>query len=786
MISELPRPGLAVSCFHCGLPADRPVCGPLAGEVRTYCCHGCKAVAEAIVGAVGIVWYERRDTAPGAVPPEPTPVPPEAAGWVVADGDRREATFAVDGMHCGACVWLLERTVGSLPGIVSFRVLLGPRRARVSWDATRLDLGAIVAEFGRVGYRALPIDPSAPPPVRDAFRGWMRAAVAAVGAAAAMWLEDPLARGSFVPSEHGIELFLRAADVVLAGSAALYAVWPFLLGAWRSLRHRAPGMDVTIAIGALALLGQASWRAAHGSGAPDFMMLNLYLALLLGGRALEGSIRARVLGEAGRLLRAAPGLVRVLQGREERLVPPEAVRPGDRVVVLPGERIPVDGTIESGSSDVREAVLTGEPAPRARGPGDEVVSGSHALDGRLVIRAVRAGAATTEARLAQLAEEAASERTPLRSLADRAATWGVASMIVLALAAVLVGGPSAATAALLVFCPCALGLAIPSAQAVSSAAGVRQGFLVTRAAAFERLASIDTVVLDKTGTVTSGELALVDVMGGREDEILRDAWALASASDHPVSRAIVRAAGNQGDLPSPARDVRVVPGAGVEGRVGGAWLRLGRPDWAAPGREMPEPVAPGFTVSALQRDGELVGWLVFGDRPAPGAAQAVEDLRRLGLCVMMASGDRPEAAKEVASRLGIEHVFAGATPEDKGALARSLEAEGRRVAMVGDGLNDAPALGAASVGVAMGKGADLARDSAGLVLLGGLEALPAAIRQARRTRRVVAGNLGIAAAYNAIAVPLALAGFVTPAVAAVLMPLSSLLVLGNALRLASR
>lgn len=815
-LAESTRAPAAPACFHCGLPADRPVVAPLAGADRTFCCRGCKAVAEAIVGAVGLTWYERRDAAPGVKPPEPVPVPPDAAGWVVGDGDRREATFAVEGMHCGACVWLLERAVGTLPGITSFRVLLGPRRARVAWDASKTDVDAIAAQFARVGYGALPIDPAGPA-TQDRDRGWLRAAIAGVGAAAAMWLEDPLTAGTFTASEQNLETFLRAADVALAGSAAAYAVWPFLAGAWRGLRNRSLGMDLTIAIGALALFVQALWRAWLGTGAPDFMMLNLYLALLLGGRAVERSIRAHVLGEAGRLLRAAPTSVRVLRGPAagvepgatralpaqgsgpgaarvhpaagpesvETRIPPGAVVPGDLVVVLAGERIPVDGEIVAGRSDMRDAVLTGEPAPRAQGPGDEVVAGSHALDGRLVIRAARAGAATAEARLARLAEEAAGERTPLRSIADRAAAWGAASMIVLAAIAAFVGGPGAATAALLVFCPCALGLAIPSALAVSSAAGVRRGFLVTQGAAFERLARVDTVVLDKTGTVTSGELSLVDVAGGREPEILREAWALASCSDHPVSRAISRASLHL-DAPVPATDVRVVPGYGIEGRVDGAWVRLGRPEWAAPDAMLPDLTAPGLTVSALARDGELVGWLVFGDRPAPEAAQALEDLRRQNLRVVMATGDRPDAARNVASRLGIEEVSAGVTPEEKRRLAADLEAAGRRVAMVGDGLNDAPALGAASVGVAMGKGADLARDAAGLVLLGGLGALPDAIRQARRTRRIVAENLGIAAAYNLVAVPLALAGFVTPPIAAVLMPLSSMLVLGNALRLAAR
>jgi Cu2+-exporting ATPase len=779
-----------MTCFHCGTPAPSPVQGLVAGSERVFCCRGCLAVAEAIVETVGASWYEWRQGAPGMPPPRPEPLGPDLSALITTDGDLREATFAVDGMHCTACVWLLERAVGAVPGVRAVRVLLGPRRAKVAWTDGRTDLPAIAAAMAKVGYRARPIDPSEPP--RPAAAGtWLRAGVAALGAMGAMWLEEPLLSEAVEPA---VATALRLADALVAGSAGLYAMWPFLAGAWRSLRNRLPGMDLTMALGATALLGQAVWGAVKGAGSPDFMMLNLYLALLLAGRAAEESVRQRILSEAGRLLRESPTRIRVLRGDLAVLVDPADVDVGDTIEVRAGERIPADGVVIDGRCDVQDAVLTGEPALRTRAPGDRVVAGSVALDGRLAIRSTGRASDGAASRLARLAAEGAAQRTPLRAITDRAGAWGAIGMIGLAAIGAWVGGPGAATAALLVFCPCALGLAIPAALTIAGGSGIRRGFLVTGGAAFERLPDVDTVVLDKTGTVTAGALLLEAIYpaddqtdltpapaSAAENRVLRVAAALAAGSDHPLSRAI-RLVAEPLEV-QPARDIRVVPGRGIEGRLGLVTIRLGKASWACPGVRPPA-TAHGLTLSAVTFGDQVIGWLAFGDRPAPEASSAVRDLHALGLHVVLATGDGPLAAAEVAIRLGIETVASEQTPEAKCAILEALRAEQHIVAMVGDGLNDAPALAAADVGIALGEGTDLARISADIILLKGIAALPAAIRQARRTRRIIAQNLAMAAAYNLICVPLALVGYITPLAAAILMPLSSLVVLGNAARLA--
>ncbi|MBM3271492.1 MAG: cation-translocating P-type ATPase, partial [Candidatus Sericytochromatia bacterium] len=381
---------------------------------------------------------------------------------------------------------------------------------------------------------------------------------------------------------------------------------------------------------------------------------------------------------------------------------------------------------------------------------------------------------------------------------DRAGAWGAIAMVALAALAAVVGGPNAATAALLVFCPCALGLAVPAALAAAGATGVRQGFLVLDGAAFERLAEVDCVVVDKTGTVTEGELALVDFLApgsagvspapraplalDPHDPLLLAA-ALAAGSAHPVSLAIRRAAADLLDIP-PAEEILVEPGCGVSGVLAGRRLRLGRPEWAAPGAVPPHLEATGRTLAALgDPSGRPLAWLVLADRPDPAAVGAVAALRAAGLRVVMASGDREAVARQVAADLGIAEAAGAMGPPDKLALVRRLAAEGATVAMLGDGINDAPALGAAAVGVAMSRGAAVARDAAGLVLTGGIAAFPRALAAARRARRAVWQNLAVAALYNVVAVPGALLGLVSPLMAALLMPLSSLLVLGNALRM---
>jgi P-type Cu+ transporter len=619
---------------------------------------------------------------------------------------------------------------------------------------------------------------------------------------------------------------LRWIEFALAAPVVLWGGLPFFQRGWRSVVNRSANMFTLIAIGTGAAYGFSvvatiapglfpeSLRGHGGGVEVYFEAAAVIVTLVLLGQVLE--LRAR--GQTSSAIRALLGLApktarRIASDGSEHDVPLEHIQPGDRLRVRPGEKIPVDGTVLEGTTAVDESMLTGEPMPVDKAPGSRVIGGTVDTTGSIVLRAERVGDETLLAQIVRVVGEAQRSRAPVQDLADRVAEWFVPAVLAVAAATFVAWalvGPTprlahalvAATAVLIVACPCALGLATPMSIMVATVRGAQAGVLVRSAEALQRLAEVDTLVVDKTGTLTQGrpEVVGVDAVGGHDaDTVLRLAASVERASEHPLAAAIVRASEARRLAPAFALDFRAEPGKGVRGRVGPARVLVGTEAFLA--AEGVDPVAlrdlaarrraAGVTAVLVAVDGAPAGVVGIADPLKPTTAEALTTLRREGLGIVMLTGDAEATARAVASALGITEVIAGVLPTGKAEAIRSLQADGRRVAMAGDGVNDAPALAAADVGIAMGTGADVAIESAGVTLVqGDLMGIVRARRLARATMRNVRQNLAFAFGYNAAAVPIAagaaypLTGWMfSPMIASAAMSLSSVSVIANALRL---
>jgi Cu+-exporting ATPase len=614
-------------------------------------------------------------------------------------------------------------------------------------------------------------------------------------------------------------------SLALAGPVVVWGAWPFHRAAYTNLRHGTSTMDTLVSLGTLAALGWSVyalfWGTAGISGMTHPFELtiartegsgNIYLeaaagvtTFLLAGRYFEARSKRRAGAALRALLEMGAKEVSVLRGDREERISIDALAVGDRFVVRPGEKIATDGVITDGSSAVDASMLTGESVPVEVGPGEAVVGATVNAGGRIVVRATRVGADTQLAQMAKLVEDAQNGKAQVQRLADRVS--GIFVPIVLALAVATLGfwigtgaglaaAFTAAVAVLIIACPCALGLATPTALMVGTGRGAQLGILIKGPEILESTRKVDTIVLDKTGTVTTGRMTLIDVVpveGGDVREVLRLAGALESASEHPVAQAVaIGAAERVGVLP-PVTDFRNVEGLGVSGLVDGHAVLVGRPallaDWA---QEVPEHLAQakaaaeaaGGTAVVAGWDGRTRALLVVADAVRPTSAEAIRQLRQLGLTPVLLTGDNETVARSVAAEVGIDQVIAEVMPKDKVDVVARLQSEGKVVAMVGDGVNDAAALARADLGLAMGTGTDVAIEASDLTLVrGDLRAAADAIRLSRRTLNTIRGNLFWAFAYNVAALPLAAAGLLNPMLAGAAMAVSSVFVVSNSLRL---
>jgi Cu+-exporting ATPase len=699
---------------------------------------------------------------------------------------------------------------------VSAAVNFATEKASVTYPA-ELDPAELIATVERTGYTARPV--AATPAPAEPVAAVDESAALRTRLLISLVLAVPVVAMAMVPV-----LQLRNwqwLSAILAAPVVVYGGWPFHRAAWTNLRHRAATMDTLISVGTLAAFGWSMVALFFGdAGEPGMTepftlgvgrmsgMSSMYLEVaagvtvfILAGRFFEARAKRRAGAALRALLELGAKDVAVLRGGVEQRVPVQTLVVGDRFVVRPGEKVATDGIVEDGVSTVDTSMLTGESVPVEVAPGSGVVGGTVNAGGRLVVRAIRVGADTQLAQLARLVEQAQTGKAEVQRLADRISAVFVPVVLVLALSTLLVwlllgqgvaAGFTAAIAVLIIACPCALGLATPTALLVGTGRGAQLGILIKGPEVLESTRRVDTVVLDKTGTVTTGRMALTGVLPGDGvdgDEALRLAGSLEDASGHPIAAAIATGARERLGQLAPVTGFAAIEGLGVTGTVRGREVVVGRPRLLSErGLTLPdtlrEATPTGQTVVAVGWDGQVRALLTIADTVKPTSAAAVAGLRRLGLRPVLLTGDDETVARQVAGQVGIDEVIAGVLPADKVEVVRRLQAQGRVVAMVGDGVNDAAALAQADLGLAMGTGTDAAIEAGDLTLVrGDLRVAVDAIRLSRATLRTIKGNLFWAFAYNVAALPLAAFGLLNPMIAGAAMALSSLFVVSNSLRL---
>jgi P-type Cu+ transporter len=725
----------------------------------------------------------------------------ERAGYAVP---TTRTLLDIEGMTCASCVSRVERALRAVPGVIEASVNLATNRA--SALHTGADEAALIAAVQRAGYEAHAVVEHGPtPPHASADAGWRVALAALLSAPLVLpMLGDLLGRHWMLPA---------AWQFALATPVQFWLGARFSRAGWKALRAGSANMDVLVALGTSAAYGLSLvlwWRDPDGMPHLYFESAAVVITLVLLGKWLEARAKRRTLGALSALRALAPENATVRRNGVETSVPLDQVRVGDEVIVRPGERVPTDGVLQEGRSHFDESMLTGESLPVAREAGERVTGGAINAEGRVVLRTTAVGAETTLARIVRLVENAQAEKPPIQKTVDRVAevfvpaVLGAAALTLLGWG--LIGGNWEtalvnAVAVLVIACPCALGLATPTALMVGTGLAAQRGILVRDAQALETMRQVRVVAFDKTGTLTIGRprlAALVASEGDNENVLLADAAALQSGSEHPLARAVIEAARERSLVVPAASEVRAVAGRGIEGRIGTRLLRLGSTRWLCELGLAPSP-ALNAAAEQAQSEGRSVSWLVdadaasvrglfgFGDEAKPEAAAAIAALHAQGVRCVLVSGDNRGAATAIARQLGIDDVRAEVLPADKAQVVASLReglAPGEKVAMVGDGINDAPALAAADVGLAMATGTDVAMESAGLTLMrGDVRLVPEALALSRAVTRKIWQNLFWAFAYNVVGIPAAALGFLTPVIAGAAMALSSVSVVSNALLL---
>lgn len=825
--------GAKRTCYHCGQGAVEFLREKINGRVMDFCCAGCSSVARYIFASNLEGYYEKRGSLPGAPPfvPEKEDAFVDES-FVKEAGEFKEASLLIDGIHCGACVWLIEKVTAGIDGVQTSSLNLSTQRLSIAWDPGKGSLKGIIRKINALGYKASPYDWTAEMVLDKGRKDTLvRMSVAGFCAAATMFLAEGLYAGYLWGIEDVHRGFLQWVSLFLAAPAVFYSGQPFVSGALRGLSNRVMTMDLPIALGALVTFSYSAWATLEGRGDVYFDSAAMFIFLILVGRHLESGAKKKAGSAIWRLRSMTVDKATVVKNGVRTIVQAGAVKVGDTVEVKPGERVPLDGVVLEGLTSVDESLLTGESRPVVKEKGSSVYGATVNTDGAFLFEVTKAGSDTRLAGITRLLEDAQAQKAGIQKTSDRIAGWFVP--LILGFSALTyvywsVNDPSKAViyavAVLIVTCPCALALAVPAAVLAGCGNAASKGILIKSGMALEKLHKATHVVFDKTGTLTLGRMRVTDIIPSDDNDekgLLGLAGTLEQFSEHPIGKAIYKEALKAGAfIDKGAGGFRAYPGRGAEASVrkivpdekmavtsnvvhlrssalkaaifagSGAFIRE---------REIAIPEGLSGMEESLNRQGksvvyiakagpdwsEVAGLIAVSDPLREDAAVAVNALKSMGLKITMLTGDNEITARTIAGPLGIGHVIAGVMPEGKERIIREIRERGDVVVMVGDGMNDGPALARADVGIAIGSGTDIAITSADIVLLNGNPLLVAdSIRISRKTFRVIKGNLMVSLFYNIIMTPLAAFGFIVPVLAALAMPLSSLAVIGNSLRAA--
>lgn len=796
------------ACIHCGapvFPGSEERLERQGGELL-FCCKGCVGAYLLITGTGLGEYYARRTADGGGLSGGTASVKfddDELARHVACTDGRGEIDILIDGIRCAACVWLNERLLEGTEGVLSARVNYATGRARVSFDPTATTPATIFGRIAQAGYGPRPYTHSA---AEERWEREKKDLLIRFGTAFFLTMQlmaysFALYAGYFQGISPAMKMVMQLFSLVVTAPVIFYSGKPFLAGAWRGLLNGAFGMDLLIVIGSLSSFLYSIYAMFTG-GEVYFETAAMIVTLILAGRLLENAARRKASTGIERLLEMAPAEACRVQGDTTERVATCDLVPGDRVVVAPGERFPVDGDIAEGRTDVDESPATGEPMPVGKEPGASVLAGSINISGPVTVAVRHCAADSFVARVARLVEEAQSRKAPIQGMADRISGFFVPTVLVLAVAtfaalyftgARLDSALMTALAVVVIACPCALGLATPTAVMAGTGAAAAQGIIFKGGDILERLASVTSVVFDKTGTLTEGRPTVKGMFPAgviTPEEMLFLAASLELSSAHPFARGIVAHAQAHGMTPVVASDVESIAGRGVRGVVAGRRVMVGSRRFLGdafidlPAEQVAVPGAEEGTEVYLAVDGCWVGLFLMQDRLRESAAETVSYLRDNGIWTLIFSGDTQVTTARIGAGAEIEVSCGELTPEEKTARIEDLKGCGERVLMAGDGINDAAALSAADVGCAIAGGTDIAIETSDLVLAHpDLDRLITAHRLAVRTMAVIRQNLGWAFVYNLVGIPLAMTGKLTPIYAAAAMALSSLCVVGNSLRL---
>lgn len=806
-------------CYHCAQPIKKAerVDRTIDGHERSFCCHGCASVCEVIHQSGLNHFYKlspdtERPAAKGLADLKASEFYDydEVQADFVADlGQQRNITLMSDSIHCAACIWLIEHTLANMDGVLQANVNFTNKQIKIRWDNEQIKLSQIIQRLNQIGYDAKPYDASES---EQAYRKANRDLLYRLGFAGfalmnAMWFSVALYTGAREDGEYRSYFYFVL--FLLAGVTLVYSAQPFFKGAWKSLKAKTAGMDVSISLGLLVTYFYSTWIMLNPEAGQAFFATVIDLTfLLLIGRYLEAISKNKALDSTRRLMELQPKMARQLDDQGEKILPVRMLKLGDRVMVRPGDKFPVDGRVVEGMGNVNESMLSGESREVYKQVDSQVSAGTINLDGALTIEVENKLEHTRLGRIIHLVEEAQGSKASIQCQAEKIMPWFVTVTLVLAAASFtywMFNGSleiaiMAGTTVLIITCPCALGLATPMAMAVAAGVSARNGILIKNSVVLETLNDIDHFVFDKTGTLTKGQMKWVEqawAQGIDPEDYLPRIAQLEQKSEHSLARAIVnhvdKKCSDWRQAPIELKNFKASPGCGVEAEINGSAMRIGTRVWLEQQQIKIPPAlidiehqqAELSRTSVWVADGdEVIGVVFIEDELREDAMDIIQSLKQRGKQVTLLSGDRKEVAHRVAQQLGGMDVIAEVLPEDKNAQIKRLQQQGDRVAMVGDGVNDAPALARADVGFALGGGTDVSMDSADIILLHNkLMAIDTSLALATRTLKTVKQNIAMSIAYNITMVPLAMAAMLTPLIASITMPLSGLAVILNAMRI---